>query len=358
MTSDGKITVMVVEDSMVARQLLVHILTSDPLIQVVACARTGEEAIALLKSRKPDVVTMDIVMPKMDGFETTRQIMETNPLPIVIVSATYNPDDVALTFRAIEAGAVAAVEKPPGMADPTFESRAKKLVEMVKAMSEVRVVRRWPRVRPPLPPPPVAGERSAAKIKLVAIGASTGGPMVLQTILAALPKPFPVPVAIVQHISAGFVQGLADWLTQTTAVRVTVARDGEIVQPGTVYLAPDECQMRIDRGGRIACVPQEAENGLRPSVSFLFRSVALHYGDSAVGILLTGMGRDGAIELKEMRDRGAVTIAQDKESSVVHGMPGEAIKCGGALYVLPPEAIAETLGALLARRANAVEPRS
>lgn len=349
----GSIKVLVVEDSRVARELLVHILSADAAIQVVGCAASGEEAIEMLDRCRPDVVTMDIHMPKMDGFETTRRMMETAPRPIVIVSATYNSADMEMTFRAMEAGAVAAVEKPPGLQDPQHRTAADKLLDTVKSMSEVRVVRRWPRgkyaARSEFPPPrkeeahPPAGEQ----VKVLAIGASTGGPPVLHSILAALEKPVSVPILIVQHISAGFIQGLADWLAQTTKMPVQIARDGELLAAGTAYLAPDGCQMRVDHAGRLRCSAEPPENGLRPSVSCLFRSVASSYGAQGVGILLTGMGRDGADELKLMRDAGAVTFAQDQASSVVFGMPGEAVKIGAATYVLPPEKIADKLRSLV-----------
>ena len=349
MTAPGRqIRVLVVEDSAVARALLVRILESDPAICVAACVKDGAEAITAMGSVKPDVITMDIHMPGMDGYVATRHIMETQPVPIVIVTASYAPDDVAKSFRALEAGAVALLEKPPGINAPTHAECARKLIEIVKAMSEVRVVRRWSRARmaarPALPPVKTGGTPPT----LIAIGASTGGPPVLQTILAALPKPFPVPIVIVQHIAAGFVQGLADWLTQSAGIPVRLARDGELAQPGHVYLAPDECQMRLGRGAVMSCLAGAPENGLRPSVSCLFRSVAEAYGSSAVGVLLTGMGRDGAGELKLMRDRGAVTIAQDKASSVVHGMPGVAVELDAATHVAAPEQIAALLRALVA----------
>ncbi|MEO6786984.1 MAG: chemotaxis-specific protein-glutamate methyltransferase CheB [Chthoniobacteraceae bacterium] len=356
MSAGRTIDVMVVEDSTVASDLLVHILSSDPAFRTITCARSGEEAIALMAEKKPHVMTMDIVMPKMDGYETTRRLMETHPLPIVIVSSAYNPGDVAQTLRTMEAGAVAAVEKPPGVHHPTYAVRAKKLIETVKAMAEVRVVRRWPKKRPEPLPADFPAVKPAGEIKLIAIGASTGGPVVLQTILSRLPKPPPVPVVIVQHISAGFVQGLADWLGATSGIPVKVATDGEMLHPGRVYIAPDDCQMKVEKSGRIACVSAEAENGLKPSVSYFFRSVATNYGASAAGVLLTGMGRDGATELKQIRDTGAVTFAQDQESSIVFGMPGEAVKCGAAMYVMSPEAIGDALRTLLTKSANPKAP--
>lgn len=185
--------------------------------------------------------------------------------------------------------------------------------------------------------------REAAKVQVVAIGASTGGPPALQTILAALPKDFPAPVVIVQHMAAGFVRGFVEWLAQSAKLPVRVAAHGELMLPGHVYVAPDEHQMKVERGGKIALTRDEPESGLRPSVSYLFRSVAEVYGCNAVAGLLTGMGRDGAEELLRLKEKGAVTFAQDKDSSVVHGMPGEAIRLDAAMLVLPPEKIAPVL---------------
>jgi two-component system chemotaxis response regulator CheB len=216
----------------------------------------------------------------------------------------------------------------------------------------VKVVKRWSRIRPveTLPAVPTSGgiQRWPAQtqIRLVAIGASTGGPQVLQTILASLPEDFAVPILIVQHIAAGFSVGLVDWLVQSSKLPVHLPTHGELVLPGHVYVAPDELQMAISKQGRVYLRADEPENGLRPSVSYLFRSVAQAYGPSAVGVLLTGMGKDGAWELKLMKEQGALTIAQDRSSSVVHGMPGEAIRLGGASYVLSPEKIHMTLASL------------
>ena len=348
---------LVVDDSAVSRDLLTHVLASEPCIEVVGHARDGEEAVAMLGEKMPDVVTMDIHMPGIDGFETTRRIMETQPLPIVIVSASFDPGDVAKMFRALEAGAVAAVEKPPGPGHPEHAALARKFIDTVKAMSEVRVIRRWPRARKEArTAEPVALPSNTANIRLVVIGASTGGPPVLRAVLAGLPKPCPVPVVIVQHISAGFVQGLADWLSTTTGMPVRLAQHGEVAAAGVALLAPDGFQTSIATNGRIVCGPEPAEHGLRPAASFLFRSVAKNFGAHAAGVLLTGMGRDGADDLKLMRDAGAVTFAQDKESSVIHGMPGEAIRLDAAMHVANPERIAAILHSLLAPRPSKPKP--
>jgi two-component system chemotaxis response regulator CheB len=215
------------------------------------------------------------------------------------------------------------------------------------------VVRRWARTRsagvsqPAAVPAP--GARPALP-RLVGIGASTGGPPVLQNILSALPRDFPAPILIVQHIASGFLPGMVEWLNQTTGQHVHIAAHGAVPLPGHVYIAPDDFHLGVSTGGRLALARDEPENGLRPSVSWLFRSLAENAGGSAVGVMLTGMGRDGAPELKQMRERGAMTIVQDRESSVVHGMPGEAIALGAAVQILPADRIAGALIAELARK--------
>ena len=338
------IKVLVVEDSPIVREFLVHILGADPDIRVVGTAQDGEDAIEAVQRLRPDVVTMDIHMPKLDGLEATRRIMETDPRPIVIVSGSTDPREVATTFDAMEAGALAVLRRPAGIGHPDHEATARELVQTVKLMSEVKVVRRWPRRMAPGPRQArIDLAREPAQVRIVALGASTGGPPVLHTILRGLPKDFPLPLVIVQHMAAGFIQGFVDWLGHSSGLPVRLAVHGEPMLPGHAYVAPDGRQMKLARGGRIALTLDEPENGLRPSVSCLFRSVAEVYGGDSLAGLLSGMGRDGAQELKLLKERGAVTFVQDKDSSVVHGMPGEAIKLDAALLVLPPEKIAPLL---------------
>lgn len=341
------IKVLVVEDSPVVREFLVYILSADPGIQIIGTANDGEQALEAVAHKRPDVITMDIHMPKLDGVEATRLIMETHPTPIVIVSGSTDPREVVTTFRAMEAGAVAVLRRPAGVGHPDHETTARELVQTVKLMSEVKVIKRWPKARPHSevlrPVEATCAAQVKTKVKVVAIGASTGGPPVLQTILAALPKNFSVPVLIVQHMAAGFTQGFVQWLAQTSSLPVHLATHDEPIHPGHVYVAPDEFQMRVGRNGKIVLKKDEPENGLRPSVSYLLRSVAEVYGRDAVAGLLTGMGHDGAEELKLLKEKGAVTFAQDKDSSVVHGMPGAAIKRDAATLVLSPEKIAPTL---------------
>jgi len=355
------IHVLIVEDSAVARELLNYILGSDPDIEVVGIAKDGIEATDSVEQLRPDAVTMDINMPRMNGFEATRRIMETHPTPIIIVSGYHDSSEVATTFRAMEAGATIVLPRPVGIGDPKFESQARELVKTVKLMSEVKVVRRLTRSQPYEGPGSRAAksairetvEGEGSEVKLVAIGASTGGPVALKTLLGLLPDSYSIPIAIVQHMTAGFVNGFAEWLGKASGKVVRVAKVGSHLDPGSVYVAPDGCHMNVSGSGRIFFTNDESENGLRPSVSSFFRSVAEAYGPRAAGVLLTGMGKDGAVELGMMRAMGSLTIAQDEASSVVHGMPGEAIRIGAARYVLSLEAIGATLESLAAKRRSA-----
>lgn len=348
------IKVLVVEDSPVSLKLLVHILTSDPEIEVIGTATNGKEAIEFLKKGKPDVITMDIKMPVMDGMEATRRIMETTPIPIVIISASYKPDETKLAFQAIESGAVAILEKPSGVGSIQYDMLASKIKETVKLTSEVKVLKRWIKpVKTDFTNNPLTSEsqkcfkdfktHSSSDYSIIAIGASTGGPPVLKTIISLFPKDFKASIIIVQHISIGFLPGLIDWLSQSSNLPIKTAAHNDILQPGHVYFAPEDSHIGLETGTTITTSKSSPENGHRPSVSFLFRSVALAAGRNSIGVLLTGMGIDGARELKQMKDKGALTFAQNEESSVIFGMPGEAVKLDAAAYILPPEAIAKEL---------------
>jgi two-component system chemotaxis response regulator CheB len=343
------IKVLIADDSATAREYLAYIIDSDPDMQVIGTVRNGEEALEFLRHESPDVITMDINMPKMNGLEATRKIMEEKPIPIVIITASWDVKDVQTTFLAMEAGALMTLERPVGFGDTNYDKDARELIQTIKLMSEVKVVKRWKR-KPARDISNVqidSSFQSEREIAVVAIGASTGGPLVIHTILSGLSKEFITPILIVQHMALGFMQGFADWLAQASHLMVSIASHGEYLLPGHAYIAPDGFHMGVETNGRILLSKDEAENHLRPSVSYLFRSVARVYGKNAIGLLLTGMGKDGAKELKMMKDLGAITIAQSKETSIVFGMPGEAVNLNATTYVLPTEEIPKALDKLV-----------
>jgi two-component system chemotaxis response regulator CheB len=340
------IRILVADDSATVRQYLAYLLGEDPDLVVVGTAGDGVEAVEQAAQLKPDVIVMDVHMPRMGGFEATRQIMARVPTPIVMVSTAARQEEVAMTFDALNAGAVAVLEKPRGIDHAEHDETARQLLGTVKLMAQVKVVRRWP--RRPWPTAAPSPAEPSRKIRVIAIGASTGGPQVLAEILAGQGRDLSVPILIVQHIAAGFTAGLAEWLARGTRLAVKLPQPpGELAQPGTAYLAPDGVQMAIRQDGRIHLTEDRGEDGFRPSASYLFESVAESYGRSALGILLTGMGRDGATGLKKLRDAGGTTVAQDRDSSVIFGMPAEAIKLGAAQHVLSPAEIAEMIRALV-----------
>jgi two-component system chemotaxis response regulator CheB len=296
------------------------------------------------------VIVMDLEMPRIDGYEATRRIMERVPTPIVMVSAHASQFD-SKVFEALRVGALVLLNKPEGPGHPDAAAAALRLVATVKLMAEVRVVRRWAAREPARPTASVA--INGRRIRVVAIGASAGGPPTVAEILAELPATLPCPVLLVQHIATGFAAGLAEWLARSTALAVRLAEDGAAARPGVVYVAPDGVQMGIGADGGITLTDEVEADGFRPSASYLMRSVARAHGASAIGVLLTGMGRDGAAGLLELRNAGGITIAQDRESSVVFGMPMEAIRLGAAEHVLPPSRISETIRTLVKQRAPA-----
>ena len=344
------IKVLIVDDSASMRLFLEQIFAADLEIEVVGAAQNGEEALTAVERLAPDVITMDIYMPKLNGLEATRRIMEAHPTPIIILSGNLDPQEIITSFKAMEAGALVSLPKPHGAGHPDHKREVGSLVRTVKLMSEIKVVKRWPRTSKSLPSlqiREVIGKEAPEQLQVVAIGASTGGPVVIQAILSGLGENFPLPILIVQHMASGFVHGFAEWLALSSRLPVHVASRNEHILPGHVYVAPDGFQMLLETGNRIKLSGEPPVNGLRPSVSSLFRSVADVCGKNAAGVLLTGMGTDGAAELLLLKRKGAVTIAQDEASSVIYGMPAEAARIGAATYKLSPDKIASTLEGLV-----------
>lgn len=340
--------VLIADGSTAGCELMTYILGSDPQIEILGCTSTGLEALRMAEQDRPDVIVISLHSPGMDGIETTRMIMQKAPTPIVIVSGADDHDDGSAAVRAIEAGALVLVKRPFCLNNDDDQATSNALIRAVKSMAEVKVVRRWAKKgggastttdKPSL-------RSDVRQPKLVVIGTSTGGPAALREILEQIPASFPLPIAIVQHMAHGFLGGFAHWLSSSTGFPIKIAENGMQLQAGHAYLAPDGRQMGVGKDLRVSLVSAPAEHGMCPSVSYLFRSLHSDLCPYTIAVLLTGMGKDGALELKQLKDAGAITIAQDQASSAVHGMPGEAIKLDAAMMIISAPDIGKTLIAL------------
>jgi len=338
----SSLRVLVVDDSPVQRQILSTLLSQDPAIEVIGWAGTGAEAVRAVARLRPDVVTLDDRMPLMSGLDAAREIMRETPTPIVMVSAASGDDARRLAEEALAVGVLAVQGK---RALSSGEPRAiAELVRLIKSMAEVRVVRRR---RDPSPAQDVAQLQtfvapSSANTEIVAIGASTGGPQTVREILGYLPATFPLPILLVQHTTAGTSNTLVEWLSTASSLPVRVATEGQALNAPGVYVAPTGRHLVV-KGRRLALEESPPVSLHCPSVTTLFRSVADSYGPRSVGVLLTGMGDDGALGLAELKRAGGLTIAQDESTSIVFGMPAEAIRLGAASHILPPRKIASVL---------------
>ncbi|HBB30644.1 MAG TPA: chemotaxis response regulator protein-glutamate methylesterase [Cyanobacteria bacterium UBA8803] len=346
------IRVLLVEDSRISLAILKRILNASPLIEVVGEARTGLEALPLIPKVQPDVICTDLHMPQMDGLEFTYEVMALYPRPILVISASVQEDDAHHVFQLLEAGAVDIFPKPRAGLVMEDESLKQQLIEKITILSGVKVLRKkrkssLPAKRLELENLSAFVAKSYPKPKIVVVGASTGGPQALQELFSGLPSDFPVPVICVQHICFGFLQGLIDWLTSSCYLPIQIAEPGEVPKPGTIYFPPEQQHLELDGGGRFICSDLPPLEGHRPSVTVTFKSAVKYYGKATVGILLTGMGRDGAQGLQAIAHSGGFTIAQDEATSVIFGMPKEAIDLGAAKEVLPIQAIAPMLLTLL-----------
>lgn len=350
------IKVLIVDDSPTIRHLLKAILAYDPEIKVVGEAKDGIEAIDKCSVLNPHVILTDIRMPRMDGFELIKTIMSEMPRPILVLTSTISDMELGISYKALEAGAIMVMGKPHGL--PEEDEEADELTFLIKTVANIKVFKRkfkkdHERDQKIISLPEV----KSFDTEIIAIGASTGGPQALYEIFSELPSDFPLPIVVVQHITRGFVDGFVKWLKNGAALKIKKAQHGESLLPGTVYIAPDGHHLLID-SGHIKFSSQGEVDGHKPSITIFFESVAKTYGSKAIGILLTGMGSDGAKGLKAIKDAGGYTIAQDKDTSIVFGMPKTAISIGAVSEVLPLHRISGRLIELISKPHNNTNRRN
>lgn len=339
-------SVLLVEDSPIALEILTRLISSSPDVKIVGKARNGKEALELIPKVQPAVICTDLHMKEMDGLEFTKQVMANDPRPILVISTSVQKEDTHTIFQLLEAGAVDVFPKPNTGLASDYERVKRELVSKIKILAGVKVfTRRQPQT--------ISSEGASAfeistsrqlmdvtaSIRAVTIGASTGGPQALQKILSQLPVNFPVPVICTQHISEGFLQGLVDWLASECKLKAKIAAVGESPLPGTIYFAPEKSHLELDALGKFIHSKLPPVDGHCPSVTVTFKSVVKFYGRATAGVLLTGMGKDGAEGMRAIAQAGGMTIAQDEKSCIVFGMPKEAIALGGVQQILPVEEI-------------------
>lgn len=340
------IKVLLVEDSPVATLLLQKIINASPDVRIVGCGKTGVEGLELVQKLNPDVICTDLHMPKMNGLEFTKQVMANFPKPILVISASVQEEDTQHVFDVLNAGAVDIFPKPRTGQSRDYDLISEPLLAKIRILAGIKVFRRKLPSSTPFTSPSTTSFStfsSSSKVQMIVIGTSTGGPQVLAEILGKIPANFSVPIVCVQHISQGFLGGLIDWLNNNCQLKVKVAMTGEKPQAGYLYFPPEKHHLEFDRNGRFFCFTGLPVDGHCPSVTVTFNSCANVFGKNAIGVLLTGMGRDGAQGLLSMYQKGAYTIAQDEASSVVFGMPGEAVRLGAAKKVLPSSSIASQI---------------
>lgn len=337
-----KIRVMIVEDSAVVRALLEYSIGRDPRLEVCATAASAEDALEMLPLVSPDVIAMDIRLPAMDGLEATRRIMSNRPIPIVVVAASIESKKWNLTaIEALRAGALTVLEKPVGTTNADYEELAERLCTQLVIMSQVVVVRQHGNGEPHSPEGLMRRSWSgkANQFKALGIVCSTGGPAALIKLLAALGRNFPLPILLVQHMTGSFLPGFATWLAGICPFSVTIVSDGYIPVARALHMAPAERHLRLE-DGRLRLGAGDPVSFQRPSGTVLFQSMAGSLGAEALGVLLTGMGDDGASGLLDVRRSGGYTIAEDESTAVVYGMPAAAVRMGAVCESLPLPAIA------------------
>jgi two-component system chemotaxis response regulator CheB len=333
-----KIKVLIVDDNPVFRLALSIALGRDPDIDVVGKAADGKEAVALVEQLRPDVITMDVLMPVCDGLEASRLILERHPTPILLMTTLARSDEQRLALNAMRLGVLDVTNKPV-LAGPDGERGIAQVTRLVKAAAEAEVV-----VRPRPSRHPVAATDVRRRVQVIVMAASTGGPPAVERILHALPRTFP-PVVVAQHLAPSFTRGFAEWLSTAIGHPVVPVTVPEPMKPGTVYIAGENRHLRVHSG--FVEASEAGPRELAPNADRLFQSAADEYGPDALGLVLTGMGEDGAVGLKAMRAAGAWTIGQDRDSSAVYGMPKVAFDAGACCEVISLDAMAGRITSLI-----------
>ncbi|MCW4046875.1 MAG: chemotaxis response regulator protein-glutamate methylesterase [Candidatus Bathyarchaeota archaeon] len=316
-----QIKILVVDDSLLMQKILTELLQSDPQISVIGTARDGEEALQKIPNLHPDVVTLDIEMPRMDGLTAIKKIMKTTPLPVVMISA-LTQRQAQLTLKALELGAVDYVPKPSGPISLNMDSVKTELITKVKTAASANIQQVKPRMMKVTEPPKAKGSD-----RVISIAASTGGPAAVTYILKHIPENTP-PILIVQHMQKGMTRLFAEGLNQECKFKVKEAEEGDVIQEGLALIAPGGLHMQVTKNGKISLTANPPVNYVRPSADVLMTSAAKAYTSKNIGVVLTGMGVDGAKGIEAIKKKGGVTIAQDRKTCVVFGMPYAAIKTG------------------------------
>lgn len=352
MSSSEPHTVLIVDDSAFMRRVISEMVASSGEFRVVATARNGLDALEKVHAHSPDLVTLDIEMPELDGIGALGYIMSESPRPVVMLSGAATGDANDLTIRALELGAVDFVRKPSGPISMDLDSVRDRLLAALRAARGVNLSGVEVLARPRTPPSLPALEHTGGATRVIAVAASTGGPRALAELVPSLPRPLGAAVLVVQHMPAGFTRSLAERLDAQSALEVREAAAGDAVQHDRVYIAPGGYHMRVvmrDGSPVVALDEAPAIWGVRPAADPLFESVAALFGERAIGVVLTGMGRDGAAGLRAIHDAGGTGLAQDAATSTIHGMPRAAVNGGGVDRVLPLREIAPQLGNIAAR---------
>ncbi len=347
-----KIKVLIAEDSIVIQKVLRNMVENDDRFELIGIAFDGRQAVELALKHKPDVISMDVNMPIVDGVEATRQIMDVQPTPIVIVSSYYNSSEIDMAIKVLDAGAVNIMEKPNGPGHPKYEYSRKNYLNILKLMAEIKVVGRRQKIKvtekeTSYKPILTVPKKVSTDYEILVVGASAGGPESARHLFEKLPANFPLPVVFVQHIDPHFADGFAVWLNTYSNMPVVIAYDNQEFLPGKIYMSPGGKHIFLRSKTTLGLLSETNSNLSVPSVNKLFESAENIFGKKTIAVILSGMGCDGAEQMKKLKNAGAYTYAQDEKTCLVYGMPKEAVTEGAVIKVLPPTDISTDICQLI-----------